>query len=183
MNRPEGRDQARKAQAAAAKVVKAKGLKRPDVAERMRLNNPVHRPGVIDKIRAKMQGRTFLARGGNGKLTPQQQSLATALDLPMEFAIKTGPVKSQFVSLPPCYKVDIACPVTLLAIEVDGQSHARKKWKFLDRRKESVLAALGWSVLRFTNQQVDEDLTTVLAKIRSFMTSKLTSTTTTLLTE
>ena len=130
-----------------------------------------------------MQGRTFLARGGNGKITAQQQAVARALDLPMEFPVLTAPVKDQFPSLPACYKVDVACPETLLAIEVDGKTHNLRKWKFLDRRKEAVLSALGWSVLRFTNRQVDEDLPAVLESIRSCMTLRSKSITTTSPTE
>jgi very-short-patch-repair endonuclease len=87
-------------------------------------------------------------------------------------------VRGQVQSLPTWYKVDIADPTIKLAIEVDGQTHRLKKWKFLDRRKESVLRALGWSVLRFSNQQVMEDLEEVLAEIERFMISKSQTTTT-----
>jgi leucyl-tRNA synthetase len=64
--------------------------------------------------------------------------------------------------------VDIADPARRLAIEIDGSTHRTKKWKFLDKRKTEVLNALGWSVLRFSNQKVDSDLEDVLREIREF---------------
>jgi ATP-dependent DNA helicase RecG len=66
--------------------------------------------------------------------------------------------------------VDVACPASLLAVEIDGSSHNTRKWKFLDARKTEVLNALGWRVLRFSNQQVREDLPSVLDAIKSSMT-------------
>jgi leucyl-tRNA synthetase len=60
----------------------------------------------------------------------------------------------------------------MLAIEIDGRTHKTKKWKFLDKRKTEVLNALGWSVLRFSNQRVDSDLEAVLKEIREFTVSK-----------
>ena len=86
----------------------------------------------------------------------------------MEFAIPTKPVRGQFTSLPACYKVDVADPTRKLAIEIDGATHETKKWKFLDKRKTEVLNALGWSVLRFSNQRVDSDLESVLKEIAEF---------------
>jgi very-short-patch-repair endonuclease len=53
--------------------------------------------------------------------------------------------------------VDLADPAVKLAIEVDGETHRTAKWKALDRRKEAILAFLGWSVLRFWNEEVRRD--------------------------
>ena len=119
-----------------------------------------------------MSGRTFLARGGNGTLTRQQEAVAKALDLPMEYVIPTGPVKECFKSLPNFYRVDVADPSLMLAIEIDGATHNTKKWKFLDKRKTEVLNALGWSVLRFSNQRVDSELEAVLREISEFTASR-----------
>ena len=98
--------------------------------------------------------------------------LAEALGLPTEHSIETAPVRGQFESLPNCYKVDLASPEHRLAIEVDGKTHRLKKWQFLDARKTAVLNALGWSVLRFTNEAVMADLDAVAAEIRRSMTSR-----------
>jgi very-short-patch-repair endonuclease len=159
------------------------GIKRPDARFRMLTNNPMNKQECIDKMRAKMVGRTFLSRGGNGQKTKQQIALASRLGWEMETAIPTALVKDQFPSLPPAYKVDVANEELKIAVEVDGRTHTSRKWKFLDKRKTSVLNALGWDVLRFTNKQVDTQLEEVVSYILSFMTSKLKTTTTTSQTE
>jgi hypothetical protein len=149
-----------------------RGNPAPWHAERMRQNNPMANPATRAKMQASLTGRTFLARGGNGKTTAPQRLLAEALGLPMEYAIATASVKDAFASLPPCYKVDIADPERMLAIEVDGKTHKTRKWQHIDARKESVLRALGWSVLRFWNQEALTDTARVLADIRTYTTSK-----------
>lgn len=156
----------------AASQAAHKGKPSPASSLRMKTNNPNQTIEWKRKMSAIMSGRTFLARGGNGKLTRQQEAVANALGLPMEYAIPTGPVKDRFKSLPNCYKVDLANPSHMLAIEIDGATHNTKKWRFLDKRKTEVLNALGWSVLRFSNQRVDSDLESVLKEIREFTVSK-----------
>ena len=157
-------------QAAAAQ--RKRGTKSPESAQRMRDNNPMASAVTRAKMAASLMGRTFLARGGNGALTRQQQALHDACGYPMEHVIVTAPVKEQFPSLPNCYKVDLADPARMLVIEVDGNTHKLRKWKVLDARKTAVLNALGWSVLRFWNQEVDQDLPKVLATIAAFTASK-----------
>jgi hypothetical protein len=156
---------------AAAQAV-LRGKPSPSASLRMNTNNPNQTPEWKAKMSKIMSGRTFLARGGNGTLTHQQLAVAKALGLPMEYPISTKLVMDQFKSLPTCYKVDIADPGKMLAIEIDGATHRTKKWQFLDRRKTEVLNALGWSVLRFSNQRVDSDLVGVLKEIREFTVSK-----------
>jgi hypothetical protein len=158
--------------ARATSIVVRKGKPHPGASARMKTNNPNQTSEWKKKMSRIMSGRTFLARGGNGKLTPQQEAVANALGLPTEYAIPTGLVKHRFKSLPNCYKVDIADPARMLAIEIDGRTHNTKKWQLLDRRKMEVLNALGWSVLRFSNQRVNSDLEAVLREIREFTVSK-----------
>ena len=124
-------------------------------------------PGVKKKMVDALTGRTFISRGGNGQPTKQQLMLHIATGLPMEHAIPTAPVKTQFAWVPHCYKVDLAVPEEHLAIEVDGKSHRLKKWRFLDHRKTEILNALGWSVLRFTNEEVNNGLMRCVAMIES----------------
>lgn len=146
--------------------------------ERMITDNPTKKPGVVEKMSASMQGRTFLARGGNGQLTVPQKLLAERLGCPMEFAIKTAPARGMFPSLPNCYKVDLAIPEACLAIEVDGYTHKSKKWKFLDHRKTSVLSVCGWTVLRFWNEEVLKNIDSVVEKVTSTILRLRTTTTT-----
>lgn len=131
----------------------------------MKSRNPMHNPEIVARMKASLQGRTFLARGGNPKITEPQQLLANRLELLTEFPIKTRPVRAMFECLPHCYKVDLASPNHKLAIEVDGNTHKLKKWRFLDSRKTAVLNALGWTVLRFWNSEVLEESDRVVAAI------------------
>lgn len=143
-------------------------IQRKASAERMRSNNPMANHATREKMRQSLSGRTFLARGGNGKTTVQQQKVSDALGLPMEHSIGIpASIRVLFQSPPKCYHVDIACPQVRLAVEIDGKTHLQKKWKFFDRRKEEILAHLGWSVLRFWNQEVDSNLNGVVATVRS----------------
>ena len=96
----------------------------------------------------------------------------------MEYPIETAAVKHIFPSLPNCYKVDIAYPELKLAIEVDGLTHKLRKWRFLDQRKEAVLSALGWSVLRFWNWDVDNDLSNCVQVVLSSISKSKSITTT-----
>ena len=155
-----------------------RGVPRPDAAERMRKNNPMNDPEVRERVRLKLVGRTFLSRGGNGKTTPEQEALAKALNLPMEHPIPTRDARPHFPSLPPCYKVDVACLDTRVAFEVDGRTHRTKRWKFLYARKTRVLEHLGWCVLRFSNEEVRADLQSVVDRARSCMTLRSKNTTT-----
>ena len=161
------------------------GKKNPAAAERMRRENPMYDPVIREKARQALIGRTFLSRGGNGQLTSQQVALCQALGLPesaMEYAIPTRKAKGHFPSLPTVYKVDLAIPEMKLAIEVDGKTHKMKKWKFLDQRKTEILNFLGWTVLRFWNEEVDQDLNRCV-RITLSTISKLKGTTTTSQTE
>ena len=161
------------------------GTKRPEVAERMKLKNPMYDPEIKERVRQALIGRTFLSRGGNGQITSQQAALCQALglsELAMEFVIPTAKAKPNFESLPPAYKVDLGIPEVKLAIEVDGRTHKLKKWKFLDRRKTAVLNFLGWTVLRFWNKEVDQNLNRCVQTVVSTI-SKLKETTTTLPTD
>lgn len=44
--------------------------KSPATSLRMKANNPMHNPETVMKVKASMQGKTFLSRGGNSKITP-----------------------------------------------------------------------------------------------------------------
>lgn len=180
MMRPETRIKSR--ELAARYLRESQPKVRPATSLRMRLHNPTQDPEVRAKISRAKSGKTFLSRGGKGQITPQQQSLADALGWgrdQIEYAIPTMAVRMLFQSPPPAYMVDLAEPRLKIAIEVDGKSHLSKKWKFLDRRKERLLASLGWYVLRFTNRRVSEDLAGIVKEIRSLMTSRSRTLTTT----
>jgi hypothetical protein len=141
----------------------------------MKDHHPTSKPGVSEKISNSLKGRTFLSRGGNGAITKQQLALQSLLrlgDESLEYPILTAPVAGGFVSLPPAYKVDIGIPEIKLAIEVDGRSHIAKRQRWIDHRKTEVLRALGWSVIRFWNREIDDDPRGVIKKIISWIDSE-----------
>jgi len=178
---------AKEAQSEVAKRGWAKskiGKKSPESSLRMKLRNPMRDPVNVEKMRQSLKGRTFLSRGGNSKLTRQQVSLYEALtdfgfSAELEGPIGTKAIRGALPSLPKCYRVDVAIESLKLAIEVDGNSHKQKLWRFLDHRKEIALGLLGWSVLRFWNAEVDADIHSVVERVISSMSTTSRSPTTT----
>ena len=61
--------------------------------------------------------------------------------------------------------LDFYCPKALLAIEVDGDSHCEDKNKDDDQEKQSCIESHGIRVLRFTNDEIYDNLEMVLEKI------------------
>lgn len=59
--------------------------------------------------------------------------------------------------------VDFYCPAALLVVEVDGGIH--KQQEPYDIERDAVLAGLGLSILRVTNDEVKRELTAVLVRI------------------
>jgi hypothetical protein len=136
----------------------------------MRENNPTKNPATVAKISQSKKGRTFLSRGGNGQLTKPQILLAGLMKLPTEYVIETAGAIG--VSLPHHYKVDLAVPSLKLAIEVDGNTHKLKRWRFLDHRKTEALASLGWLVIRFWNEEILRDPSDVVRRIQEHMSAR-----------
>jgi hypothetical protein len=162
-----------------AETMRATNLRYRDaIVRRMIERNPMADHKNIETMVAKTKGRTFLGRGGNGQPTKQQLLLHDHTGLPMEHPISLKAARGHFESVPKNYKVDLADPRVKLAIEVDGKSHRLRKWRFLDQRKTAILGFLGWHVLRFTNEEVDADLSGRLLRIWStiFMLKATTTT-------
>lgn len=125
---------------------------------------------VRAKVSAALRARKWKppVQGGNGKPLPvPHQRLWTALghewepDFPV--ALKAHGFY-QIDGYPTCYKIDLAHVTSKLAIEVDGYSHASRR--ALDEKKTRVLSAIGWTVLRFTNQEVLSSLDSVVERVR-----------------
>ena len=107
------------------------------------------------------RGKPFTGvRGGNGHITPEQRILAEATKYVPEYAVKTGNPRWK------CALLDLANPDLKIAVELDGVSHNTKLQKSRDARKVPMLAALGWTTIRFSNEQVRSDMEGVLRSIR-----------------
>jgi len=55
------------------------------------------------------------------------------------------------------YIADFACPAHSLIVEVDGSQHGDAGKVESDRRRDTVLSDLGWTVIRFWNDDVLRD--------------------------
>lgn len=70
---------------------------------------------------------------------------------------------------PTHYKLDLALPGAMLGVECDGYSHGSRR--DLDHKKDAKLAALGWTVLRFSNREILDSTDSVVALIMSRCTT------------
>lgn len=110
------------------------------------------------RIRGTTQNIEQVARLLRQKLTPAEAQLWSALRgrqlLGLKFRCQ-HPV-GRFI-------LDFYCPSCKLVIEVDGGIHAQQK--AYDEARTAHLQSFGYRVLRFTNEEVLNDLQTVLARI------------------
>ncbi len=139
-------------------------------SQRMKSNNPMRKEASRRKMQTSLhaRGQAPRNRGGNGTGPTQAQCmLAEALGWPMEYVIRTQLPKNNTLHAATNYKVDIANAALMIAIEVDGGSHRSQARRTQDRKKEQVLSGLGWTVLRFTNQEVMEHLAECVLTVMS----------------
>ena len=147
---------------------------REKMTRRMVESNPMSIPSVVEKAAEKKRGRPFPApRGGNGRgmTVPQSVVSQSFPSLIVEFSVGV-PALARMATRVRRYSLDLADPTTKRAVEIDGVSHRTKQGKERDSRKDAILAALGWSVLRVSNESVLTDWETAKARIESFLTSK-----------
>ena len=67
------------------------------------------------------------------------------------------------------YVVDFYCHELRLAIEIDGGIHLEKEVMRYDEIREHDLTLLGIKVLRFTNEQVQNDSQEVLNRVEKYI--------------
>lgn len=99
-------------------------------------------------------------QGGNGRQMPEPQfAILSALGdgWCAEHPVPTGRTGGGW---PRCYKIDIANPELMIALEIDGGSHAAIRVQESDRKKDLFLNGLGWTVLRLSNQTVRDWMNT-----------------------
>lgn len=64
------------------------------------------------------------------------------------------------------YVADFYCHKAKIVVELDGQYHSRKDQKARDLLREADINEFGLSVLRFSDQQVIENIDQVVSEIR-----------------
>ena len=67
------------------------------------------------------------------------------------------------------YILDFYCHKSKLGIEIDGAYHQDKLQQWVDKERTQFLEELGLRVIRFTNEEVMEQIEMVLVKIREAM--------------
>jgi Protein of unknown function (DUF559)/UvrD-like helicase C-terminal domain/UvrD/REP helicase N-terminal domain len=96
---------------------------------------------------------TEKTRGGNGRgPAPVEAALLERLGPPWvwNYTIRTECARG--TGYPSCYKVDLANPTEKIALELDGNSHNIPSRKEQDVKKDALLTAKGWTVVRLRNQ-------------------------------
>ena len=71
--------------------------------------------------------------------------------------------------------VDFFCPEQLLVVEIDGDIHAEKTKITKDRQRERHLRSLGLQVVRYTNDDVLNNLSGVLEHLLEVLIAASTS--------
>ena len=67
------------------------------------------------------------------------------------------------------YVLEFYCLVLKLCIEVDGEIHQRTDVVEKDKERTSFLESNGIKVIRFTNDEIENDISDVLERIRRFI--------------
>jgi len=78
-------------------------------------------------------------------------------------------------SLAPPIRVDLMWPAERCVVEIDGPDHRGSLKYAADRRRDNGLTLDGFAVLRFTNEEIDDDPARVLAVIESLLLKKRTN--------
>jgi hypothetical protein len=141
----------------------------------MKLNNPSHRPEIVQKALATREKNGTLRiwkgeRGGNGHYTKEQLIIFGLLYekdsiWELECPAITGHSTRDKSGYPPVYKLDIGHSQLKIGLEIDGEGHNQNWVKLKDKKKEEKLKELGWKILRFTNQEVMKDPSKVIFQI------------------
>ncbi|MBO4690544.1 MAG: endonuclease domain-containing protein [Paludibacteraceae bacterium] len=67
------------------------------------------------------------------------------------------------------YIVDFVCLEKQLVIEVDGKYHADGEQRELDALREDILISNGYRIIRFTNEEVTNNIDQVIENIKKLL--------------
>lgn len=123
-------------------------------------NNPMKSIVSRNKMSAthKALGIRPIVRGGNGQKMPVPQRMLLAALGEGWYAEHSVATKLRSKGYPTCYKIDIANPVKMIAIEIDGGSHGTLIAQKRDKIKQTFLVNKGWKFFRFTNKMILGDI-------------------------
>ena len=63
------------------------------------------------------------------------------------------------------YIVDFCCPSKKLVVELDGGHHSEEEVRSHDKKKQGYLEKQGYKIVRFWNNEIDDNLDGVVLKI------------------
>ena len=133
-----------------------------------------------EKVSRAMKGRQLSVRCGNGTgMTIPQTIMKEALlamfpDLVEEYVIAT---KMKY-PMPRSYAMDLSSVANKMCIEIDGQSHCPLERQEQDKRKDEFIRGIGWTMLRFSNKRVMENLEDCVQEVLSTISKSKETTTT-----
>ena len=67
------------------------------------------------------------------------------------------------------YVLDFYCHQARLVVEIDGDYHHEKHQIAIDKKREEDLVNWGFKVIRFSDEQIKNDISIVLDQIKSFL--------------
>ena len=71
------------------------------------------------------------------------------------------------------YTIDFAMPQLMLGVEVDGYIfHSSDEQKQSDKERDAKLASHGWTIIRFTDEEIDSKLRMVMESIINYIYKK-----------
>ena len=134
--------------------------------ERMTNNNPVYQKGVVEKANNTKLAKGFAYqnnyRYGNGKISVYEQ---IANDILCDYgfvynkAIPTKWMRKKYPErhYPNNYKPDFLHEQKKICIEIDGHNHRTTYQKQLDSKKDECLRELGYTVIRFSHEDINNN--------------------------
>ena len=78
--------------------------------------------------------------------------------------LRQHPVEFQFNNKDHFYVLDFYCAALKLVIEIDGESH--KEQKDRDELRDEILKSSGYTVVRFTNDDVNDRIELIVEEIK-----------------
>jgi len=70
------------------------------------------------------------------------------------------------------YVVDFCCFPKMLIVEIDGSSHSHRETYKKDKQRQVQLESLGYKILRFTNEEVLNNINGVKNEIMRYLESE-----------
>lgn len=120
----------------------------------------------FQKAKPKRIGIVAYAKKLKNRLTPAEVHLWYHLQKAM---LKWGVEFESQAIVGARFIGDFVCYKSQLIVEVDGSIHKLRRVRAKDRYRTVTLEALGYTIIRFENQQVFRDVAKVLAEIERYL--------------